>query len=132
MKRRKAVLTTIVIMVAIISIAAWLGRNSSVLKDIDTSDIEEITFLYSYEYTTLTEQEDIQILFEKLQSMKFKKILNYHQYGPSLLIDIKLKSGETKSLAILSNDIIINGQHFRPNKDYSESITNVFDTLSQK
>ncbi len=129
MIRRKLVISAIVIMVAVISITAWIGRYSNILNDIDTSDVEEITFHDSYENIALTEQSDIQVFLKELQSMKFKKMLNYHKYGAALVIDIKLKSGNILSMSILSDDIIINGINYRPDKDYRDKVKYIFNTL---
>lgn len=132
MKRWKVVLTAVVVLAAVIATVAWLGRNSNMLKDMDASEVEKITFVNSFDNVTLTEQSDIQLLFIELKAMKFQRIQNYHKYGTALLIDLKLKTGEILSMSILTDDIIVNGLHYRPKKDYCANIQSIMDTLTQK
>lgn len=131
MKLKKVVIITIVILAAVISLTAWLGRNSNMLKDMGASEVKEITFVNGFDNIILTEQNDIQVLFKALKSMKFQRIQNYHTYGTALLIDLKLISNETLSMSILSDDIIVNGLHYKPDKDYCLEIQNIFNTFAQ-
>ncbi len=130
--RVKVLLSTIVILAVLLAVVALVSRNSSALKDIDATNVEEITFQNTYDVITLTEQADIQKLFENLQSMKFKRTLNYHKFGAAILIDMKLKSGEKISMSILSDDIIINDNNYIPDKDYQDEIRAILNTFSQK
>lgn len=129
---RRTVLTIIVVIVVVISIVIWVVSYSNKLKSMDTTSIKEITIHNPTEYFTITEQDDIQLLFNALQSMKLRRTLNSNKVGFAFLIDIELKSGKTINLSILSGDININGQNYQPDKDYCDTIREIFNNLSDK
>lgn len=132
MKKKIAMLTSILIII-IISIAVWVtSSNVNQLKNINTADIVEITISDPTKYYSITKHEDIQTLFNDLQSMNLSRKFNSHKDGFAFLIDIKLKSGEKIYISILSKDVRINNHNYKPDKDYCNSIREIFDTLSKK
>lgn len=130
MLKRKVVITIGVVLVGVVLVLLWVGRNSNMLKDIDTSEVEVITFQDSTRSITISDPEDIQIIYEELQLMRFKSMLSYHKFGPALVFDIKLKSGQKYTMSVLSDDIIINDKDYKPAKDYKEQLKNIIDKLS--
>lgn len=143
MKKRKTVLIVFTAIAIVISIVAWSGNNSNNLEDTDISNIEEITDVNiasievitlhnPAQYYTITNQDDIQLLFTTLQSMKLRSKPNSNKDGFAFLIDIKTQNGETINMSILSEDIKINGKTYKPDKDYCDTIRKIFDELSEK
>lgn len=132
MKKNIIMLTSILIII-IIAITVW-ARSSNVnqLKTMNTADIVEITIGDPTKYYSITNYEDIQTLFNVLQSMNLSRKFNSHKDGFAFFIDIKLKSGEKMYISILSKDVRINNHNYKPDKDYCNSIREVFDTLSKK
>ncbi|MFN7251548.1 MAG: hypothetical protein ACK4M9_12245 [Anaerobacillus sp.] len=132
MTNKNMLLGAIFVIAFIIAIPVWVGSGSvKQLKDLDTADIAEIT-IASTEYYTITEPKDIETLLTVLQSMNLSRRLPHSKDGFVFLIDIKLKSGETIGMSILSDDIIINNHNYKPDKNYSDSIREVFDKLAEK
>jgi hypothetical protein len=131
-KNKNLPLGAIFVIAIIIAIPVWVGSgNVKQLKDLDTVDIAEIT-IASTEYYTITEPEDIETLLSVLQSMNLSRRFPHNKDGFVFLIDIKLKSGETIGMSILSENITINNHNYKPDKNYSESIREVFDKLAKK
>jgi hypothetical protein len=130
MIKRKVIITILVILVAVISVVAWAGRNSNMLRDIEPADVKEITFQDSFESITITEQVDIHLIFKELQSLKFKSMISYHRFGSALVFDIKLKSGQKYTMSVLADDIIINGKNYKPIKDYTDDLKSIMNNLS--
>jgi len=130
---KKLILLGAVLLIVIISIAAWAFTiDINPLKEINKTEIDEITIHNPTKYFTITDQEDIQTLFEELQSMNISRNLNTKKVGFAFIIDIKLKNGETLEMSILSKDIRINNHNFKPKKDYCNRIQDIFNFLSKK
>ena len=133
MRKKNIILAAILAIATIIAIAVWVGgSNLNQLKDMDSADIAEIIICNPAKYYTITEQEDMQTLLESLQSMNLSRKLKNNKDGFAFLIDIKLKSGETIKMSILSGNIRINNHYYKPDKDYCNSIGEIFNTLSEK
>lgn len=130
MLRRKIAFSLIVVVVAVILVIAWVSRNSNMLRDFDASEVEQITFQDSNKSITITDQDDIQDIFEELQTMRFKSMIGYHRFGSALVFDIKFKDGQKYTMAVLSDDIIINGKNYKPDKDYRDALNYLVDQLS--
>jgi hypothetical protein len=132
MKKKNIIITSILIII-IIAIAVWVrSSNANPLKNINTEDIVEMTIGDPTKYYSITEDEDIQTLFNVLKSMNLSRGFNRQKEGFAFFIDIKLKSGEKAFISILSKDIIINNHNYKPDKDYCDSIREIFDTLAKK
>lgn len=143
MKRMIIILTIVVAVVFVVSIVVWV-RNSSNnreytgtsdiegLTDMDKVSIQEITIHNPSEYYTITDQDDIQLLFTVLQSMKLRSKSNSNKEGFAFLLDIKINNDKKINMSILSKDIRINGQNYEPDKDYCDIIRKIYNKLSKK
>lgn len=132
MVEKKTILTLLFLAIAVITIIVWLVSDSNKLKSIDTTNIKEITIHNPAKYFTITEKDDIQLLFNTLQSMKLRRTLNSNKDGFAFLIEIELKSGDIIYMSILSGDININGNNYQPDKDYCDILREIFNNLSEK
>jgi long-subunit fatty acid transport protein len=131
--KKKITMLTSVLIIIIIAIAVWVRySNVNQLKNVNTADIVELIISDPTKYYSITKHEDIQTLFNVLQSINLSKKFNSHKDGSAFLIDIKLKSGEKIYISILSKDVRINNHNYKPDKDYCNSIREVFDALSKK
>ncbi len=130
MLKRKVVFSFAAVLILVLIVVAWINRNSNMLRDIDSSEVDIINFQDSTVSITISDQDDIKLVFEALQSMKFKSMLSYHNFGSALVFDIKMKNGQKYTMSVLSNDIIINGKDYKPAKDYKEQLKSIIDNLS--
>jgi uncharacterized protein YrzB (UPF0473 family) len=131
---KKMLLPSILTIITIVAITVWLsGTNLNPLKDKNTDDIVEIIFSNPTNYYTITEQEDIETLFEVLKSMNLsRKLNNSIKDGFAFLIEIKFESGETVEMSILSKVIRMNNHNYKSDEDYLNSIREIFNTFSEK
>jgi len=132
MIKKKTILTIVFLVIAVITIIVWVISDSNKLKSMDTTNIKEITIINPAKYFTITEKDDIQLLFNTLQSMKLRRTLNIHKDGFTFLRDIELKSGNIIHMSILSGDINIDGHNYQPDKDYCDILSEIFNNLSKK
>lgn len=132
MKKNITILTSILIIIIIV-IAVWVrSGNANQLKNMNTAGIVEITIGDPTKYYSITKREDIQTLFNQLQSMNLIRKFNNNKDGFAFSIVIKLKSGEKIYMSMLSKDVRINNHNYKPDKNYCNSIRKVFDELSKK
>ncbi len=128
--KKKIIVITIMLLATVVGVIAWVGRNSNMLRKMDASEVDRITFQDSIETITISEREHIQEIFHELQTMKFKSMLGHHRFGSALVFDIKLKSGQKYTFSILSDDIIVNGKNYKPDQDYRDELKSIVDRLS--
>lgn len=102
------------------------------IKHLNLGDVEEIAISDPTGYYTIEEQEDIQLIFEVLQSMHLSRKIDTYKDGFAFLIDIKLCNGEIIKISVLSEDIRINWHVYTPDKDYINNIREIYIKLSQK
>ena len=131
MKRRNITIT-IVLLVLVTAIFLWRLIDANPLESLKPEEIKEITISSPGEFFTITEANDIELLFSTLQSMKLRRSLGSNKDGFAFLIDIDFGNGERVNMYILSEDIHIKGCNYRPEKDPCDDIRNVFDRLEKK
>ncbi|HSR03417.1 MAG TPA: hypothetical protein VLM88_02360 [Proteiniclasticum sp.] len=131
MKRRNITIT-IVLLALFTAIILWRLTDANPLESLKPEEIREITISSPGEFFTITEANDIELLFSALQSMKLRRSLSSNKDGFAFLIDIDLESGERIQMSVLSEDIHIDGRNYRPKADPSEDIRRVFDRLAKE
>ena len=130
---KKKIIFSVVTIAAIIVFVLWVWIiNMNPFRNMDVAEIETITLHNPSQYFTITEQEDIQVLFKELQSMHLSRKIGIRKDGFAFLMTINLKNGKKINMSILSNDININRRNYRPDKNYCNSILEIFDKLSEK
>lgn len=133
MKRKTKIILLTAIIVITIALTVWVGgMNMNPFKNMNAVDITEITIHNPTKYYTITEKEDIQILFDSLQSMNLRKKLKSNKDGFAFLIEIKFKNGETIDMSILSKNIRIKNIYYKPDNDYCNRVLKIFNSFSEK
>lgn len=131
-KKLLAAAAVVLITVIIASVVIKEDINRNPLIEIDTADIEEITIHNPVKYYTITEPEDIKTLFDVLQSFKLSKKSDTEKDGFAYIINVKLKSNNTLNMNVLSHDIKIDNQNYKPAINYCNDLYVLFITLSKK
>lgn len=130
---KKKLITIIAAMLVIIFVfKIYRSYNMNELKHLDLTDIDEIAISDPTGYYTIEEQEDIQLIYDALQSMHLSRKIDTHKDGFAFLIDIKLHNGEIIQINVLSKDIRINWHVYSPDKDYTNKIREIYNKLSLK
>jgi len=130
--KRRNITITIVLLALFTAIFLWRVSDANPLESMKPEEIREITISSPGEYFTITEANDIALLFSTLESMKLRRSLSSIKDGFAFLIDIDLENGERINMTVLSEDIHIDGRNYRPEKDPCDDIRNVFDRLAEK
>ena len=131
MKRRNVTIS-IILLALFTEILLWRVGDANPLEIMKPEEIKEITISSPVECFTVTEANDIELLFSTLESMQLRRSLSGNKDGFAFLIDIDLGSGERINMTILSEDIHIDGRNYRSEKDPCDDIRNVFDRLAEK
>jgi len=131
MKRRNVTIA-IVLLALFTAIFLWRVTDANPLESMKPEEIREITISSPGEFFTITEANDIKLLFSTLQSMHLRRIIENNKDGFAFLIDIDLEYGERIQMSVLSEDIYIDGRNYRPIKDPCNDIRDVFDRLAEK
>lgn len=132
MKKKILLVVIILLIFLVVKIINIKSYNMNPLKNIEISSIKEITIYNPAEGFTIVEKDDIQILFNSLQSMKLREKSDNKRSGFAFLISIKLNSEEIIDISILYLDIVIGNQNYSPAKDYCASTRIIFDELAKK
>ena len=132
--KKNFLITGIIIISLLIFLIFYIMNFKTVnpLKKIEISNIKEITIYNPAEGFTISDKDDIQTLFEFLQSMELRNKRDNNRVGFAFLISIKLKSEEIIDMNILYTDIMIDNQNYAPTKDYCTSTRVIFDKLAEK
>lgn len=130
--KRKNVVAVIVLLVLSIAVLLWRVSESNPLERLNPEEVQEITISSPVEYFTITEANDIELMFSTLQSMELRRTISKSKDGFAFLIDIDLESGERINMTVLSEDVHVDGHNYRPLKDPCDNIRRVFDRLAEK
>ena len=131
MKKRNVAIT-IILLAIFTATFLWRVSDANPLESMNPEEIREITISSPAEYFTITESNDIELLFSTLQSIQLRRSLSRNKDGFAFLIDIDLVSGERINMTVLSEDIHIDGNNYRPDKDPCDEIRRVFDRLAEE
>lgn len=110
------------------------STNENPLKDVNVLNIEEIGISNIPEgYScNVTKQEDINVLFKLLKSIKLDKKDYINLDKIDYIVYIKPHNARAYAISIYSDNVRINEQNFKSDKDYCDDIKKVFDDLSTK
>jgi len=131
MKRRNVAIT-IILLAIFTTMFLWRVGDANPLESMNPEEIKEITICSPAEYFTVTEANDMKLLFSTLQSMHLIRTIESNKDGFAFLIDIDLENGERIQMSVLSEDIHIDGRNYRPKEDPSNDIRRVFDRLAKE
>jgi len=136
MKKKRLILIFGLIITMLLVIFLFYNRSTNVnpLKDENVLNIKVINISNPSEgYScSVTKQEDINILFKLLKSIKLNRQEYINLDGVDYIIYIKPHNEEAFAISLFSDNIRINNQNYKSNKDYSDDIKKVFDDLSNK
>jgi hypothetical protein len=120
--------------IAILIIFLLYNRTTNInpLKDEDILNIRKIEIVNQWEGYSVTKQEDINVLFKILKSMKLDKNEYSNLDGTDYMFFIEPQDGRPYTIGIYSDNVRIRNQYYKLNKDYYDNITKVFDELSDK
>jgi hypothetical protein len=131
MKRRNVTIA-IILLTVLTATFLWRISDANPLESLNPEEIREITIASPAEYFTVTEADDIELLFSTLQSMQLRRSLSSNKDGFAFLIDIDLENGEKIDVSVLSEDLHIDGRNYRPLEDPCDDIRRVFDRLAEE
>ena len=131
MKERIIAIVVAIGILAVIVILWLSGQNVKFLEDVEASDVEKIEMCLSG-YITITEQQDISNIIEKLQAMEFDDALFNNDKDGGFDVRVYLKDGTKTSFVFLGDKVNINADTYNCDSQYGDELQEMFLLLSEK
>lgn len=132
MKKAVILAVAVIIEAAVICSVMFYQRNRNPFKNVSANNIQEVTICNPAESKVLTQGDDITLVLNTLKEMKLVKKQSNEKEGFAFVIYMKLKNGKKMDTTILSKDIIINNQYYKPDKDYCDVVREIYDKLPKE
>lgn len=130
----KEKIKVIVVIIGILAalIILWLsGRNVKFLEDVEVSDIDTIV-LEVAGYRTVTDQEDIEKIVEKLQAMEFDRTYTKSKSGWGIVVNIYYKDGSDNVFIFYEDDVSIDGKSYNCDSSYCDELKAMYEGFDEK
>lgn len=118
-----------IVVVLCITFFVWKNRIIRVGDIIDFDTITKVDIWLNDNRITLTENDDIKEFTDILDSMKLKKKLQTGADGFVFSIDVYHENGD-KNAFTLFEDVIIDGQHYRCDRNYCDEMLKLYDSFT--
>lgn len=130
MKKTKLIIVLFISVLCVSVAVIHIMSNKNPFSKLSVDDIQQIELSDSAEEIVSTGKvEDIQLIFNTLNSMKLKRAFSSRKDGFAAKVTLKLKSGKQTEVLIRSKDIMINDKCYEPDKNYCDEFRNILQQI---